>query len=69
MASTIKLRRGSGTPTAGEFQVGEPAWDSTNGVLYVKNTAGAMVQINQTNADYGLITGAVDGSLDYGALS
>jgi hypothetical protein len=45
MANTILLRRGSTTPSAGSFAVGEPAWDSTNGILYVKNAAGAMVQI------------------------
>lgn len=45
MANTIRLRRGSGAPTAGSFVEGEPAWDSTNGKLYVKNAAGTMVQI------------------------
>lgn len=45
MANTIRLRRGSGAPTAGSFVEGEPAWDSTNGVLYVKNAAGTMVQV------------------------
>ena len=45
MANTIRLRRGSGAPTAGSFVEGEPAWDSTNGRLYVKNAAGTMVQI------------------------
>jgi hypothetical protein len=43
--STIRLRRGSGAPTAGSFVEGEPAWDSTNGKLYVKNAAGSMVEI------------------------
>jgi hypothetical protein len=45
MANTILLRRGSTAPSAGSFAVGEPAWDSTNGILYIKNTAGTMVQI------------------------
>lgn len=45
MPNTIRLRRGSTAPSAGSFQVGEPAWDSTNSRLYVKNAAGAMVQI------------------------
>ena len=43
--STIRLRRGSGAPTAGSFVEGEPAWDSTNGKLYVKSAAGSMVEI------------------------
>lgn len=45
MPNTIRLRRGTTTPTAGSFVDGEPAWDSTNSKLYVKNTAGSMVQI------------------------
>lgn len=69
MASTIRLRRGSSTPSAAAFQVGEPAWDAANGKLYVKDNAGFMVLINQGDVDYGLITGATDGSIDYGALS
>lgn len=45
MANTIRLRRGSTTPSAGSFLEGEPAWDSTNSKLYIKNAAGTMVQI------------------------
>lgn len=45
MPNTIRLRRGTGAPAAGSFQVGEPGWDQTNGVLYVKNAAGTMVPI------------------------
>lgn len=45
MANTIRLRRGSGAPTAGSFVEGEPAWDSTNGKLYIKSAAGTMVQV------------------------
>lgn len=45
MANTIRLRRGSGVPTPGSFVEAEPAWDSTNGVLYIKNAAGQMVQM------------------------
>jgi hypothetical protein len=41
----IKLRKGSAAPTAGDFVEAEPAWDSTNGKLYVKNAAGAMKEI------------------------
>jgi hypothetical protein len=45
MPNTIRLRRGSTTPSAGSFAEGEPAWDSTNSKLYVKNAAAAMVQM------------------------
>lgn len=68
MASVIRLRRGSTTPSAASFQIGEPAWDAANSKLYIKNNAGIMVEIGSNNLDYGSITDAVDGSLDYGAL-
>ena len=45
MPNTIRLRRGSTVPSAGSFVEGEPAWDSANGKLYIKNAAGTMVQI------------------------
>jgi len=67
MANTILLRRGSTAPSAGSFAVGEPAWDSTNGILYVKNAAGAMVQIGT-----GGVAGVSYGKLlavDYGAAT
>lgn len=41
----IILRTGTGVPTASDFVTSEPAWDSTNGKLYVKNAAGTMVEI------------------------
>lgn len=68
MANTIRLRRGTTTPAAASFQIGEPAWDATNSLLYIKNTAGSMVLINPGSQDYGLITGAVDSQTDYGSL-
>lgn len=60
MANTIRLRRGSTVPTAGSFVEGEPAWDSTNNNLYIKNAAGTMVQIgNVTTNDVGTVTGTM----------
>lgn len=44
----IKLRQGTGAnvvPTAANFDIGEPAWNSTNGILYIKNSANQMVPI------------------------
>ncbi len=41
----ILIRNGTTTPSAGDFDVAEPAWDKTNGKLYIKNAAGAMVEI------------------------
>ena len=57
MANTIRLRRGSGAPTAGSFVEGEPAWDSTNGKLYVKNAAGTMVQIGGSGSGAYTVSG------------
>ena len=69
MAVQLRLRRGSSTPSAGSFVEGEPAWDSSNSKLYVKNAAGTMVLINPGSQDYGLVTGTVDSSTDYGSIA
>ena len=45
MPNTIRLRRGTTTPVATSFVDGEPAWDSNNSRLFIKNSAGSMVQI------------------------
>jgi hypothetical protein len=42
----IAIRNGTAAPSAGDFDVAEPAWDKTAGKLYIKNAAGAMVGIN-----------------------
>lgn len=54
----IKIRKGSGAPTAADFQEAEPAWDSTNGRLYVKDAAGSMIEI-------GAGGGGGGGTVDY----
>jgi hypothetical protein len=41
----IVIRNGTAAPSAGDFDVSEPAWDKTAGKLYIKNAAGAMVEI------------------------
>lgn len=44
----ILLRQGTGTnvaPVAADFDIGEPAWNSTDGKLYIKNAAGTMVEV------------------------
>lgn len=68
MAITIRIRRGSNSPSASLFAVGEPAWDGTNKRLYVKATDNTMVLINPGNQDYGLLTGSLTSTADYGAL-
>lgn len=56
----IKLRNGTAAPSAGDFDIGEPAWDRTNDRLYLKDGSGAMVQIGQTRAG---VAGATSGTL------
>lgn len=41
----ILIRSGTAAPSAGDFEVAEPAWDKTAGKLYIKNAAGSMVEI------------------------
>lgn len=41
----IQLRTGSTAPSAGDFDISEPAWDATNKRLYIKATDGSMAQI------------------------
>jgi hypothetical protein len=41
----IVIRNGTTTPSAGDFDTAEPAWDATNGKLYIKDGAGSMVEI------------------------
>ena len=41
----ILIRNGTTAPSAGDFDVAEPAWDKTNSKLYIKNAAGTMVEI------------------------
>lgn len=51
----IILRNGTAAPSAADFVVGEPAWDKTNGRLYVKDAAGSMVEVTP----YGLTDGNI----------
>lgn len=63
MANTIRLRRGSTVPSGASFVEGEPAWDSTNSRLYVKNAAGSMVKINNITTSSGDPSGGSDGDI------
>ena len=46
MASTIKLKRGSGAPTSGTLAAGEPALDLTNNKLYSSTDGTDIVEIS-----------------------
>jgi hypothetical protein len=45
MASTIKLKTGSGAPTAGDLVTGEPALDLTNKRLYTEDSVGTVIEV------------------------
>ena len=45
MATTIKLKNGSGAPAASDLVQGEPALDLTNKRLYSENSSGTVVEI------------------------
>ena len=52
MASTIKLKRGSGAPTSGSLAAGEPALDLTNNKLYSSTDGTDVVQIGGFNGQF-----------------
>jgi hypothetical protein len=56
----ILIRNGTTTPSAGDFDVAEPAWDKTSGKLYIKESGGTMVQIGAPRtAAAGVTTGTI----------
>ena len=58
MATTIKLKNGSGAPSAGNLVQGEPALDLTNKRLYTENSSGAVIEVgtNPTSLTTGAVT-------------
>jgi hypothetical protein len=53
----IVLRNGTTTPSAGDFEVAEPAWDKTAGKLYIKSSAGSMVKVGNDGTVTSVSTG------------
>ena len=45
MATTIKLKSGSGAPLAGDLVAAEPAFDLTNKRLYTEDSGGTVIEI------------------------
>ena len=45
MATTIKLKNGSGAPAASDLVQGEPAFDLTNKRLYTEDSGGSVIEI------------------------
>jgi hypothetical protein len=50
MASTIKLKNGSGAPLAGDLVQGEPALDLTNKRLYTEDSGGTVIEVGTNPA-------------------
>ena len=67
MASTIKLKNGTGVPLVGDLVQGEPAFDLTNKRLYTENASGAVIEVG-TNPSTLSVTGAATfgGAVDIG---
>ena len=57
--TTIKLKNGSGAPTAGDLVQGEPALDLTNKRLYTEDSGGTVIEIgiNPTSVTTGAVSG------------
>ena len=45
MATTIKLKNGSGAPAAADLVQGEPAFDLTNKRLYTEDSGGTVIEV------------------------
>ena len=58
MATTIKLKNGSGAPLAGDLVQGEPALDLTNKRLYTEDSGGTIIEVgtNPTSLTTGTFT-------------
>jgi hypothetical protein len=58
MATTIKLKSGSGAPLAGDLVAAEPAFDLTNKRLYTENASGTVIEVgtNPTSLTTGTFT-------------
>jgi hypothetical protein len=74
MANTIRLKRSAvagKVPTTSDLSLGEVGMNTYDGALFMRRDSGTaeIVRIAFADQDYGLITGATNGALDYGALS
>ena len=68
MASTIKLKNGSGAPLAGDLVQGEPALDLTNKRLYTEDSGGTVIEVginpsSLTTSSADINGGTVDGTV------
>jgi hypothetical protein len=63
MASTIKLKNGSGAPTTGDLVQGEPALDLTNKRLYTENASGVVIEVGTNPSTIDINAGTIDGTV------
>ena len=59
MATTIKLKNGSGAPAASDLVQGEPAIDLTNKRLYTENASGAVIEVGSNPSSLSIAGTAV----------
>jgi hypothetical protein len=69
MATTIKLKNGSGVPLAGDLVQGEPALDLTNKRLYSEDSGGTVIEIGTTPTSLNTTGTVTFGSLSDGSIT
>jgi uncharacterized protein YaiE (UPF0345 family) len=69
MASTIKLKNGSGAPTTGDLVQGEPALDLTNKRLYTENASGVVIEVGTNPSTIDINAGTIDGTVIGGSTA
>ena len=62
MASTIKLKNGSGAPLASDLVQGEPALDLTNKRLYTEDSLGAVIEVGTNPTEIQIDNINIDGN-------
>ena len=63
MATTIKLKNGSGAPLASDLVQGEPAFDLTNKRLYTEDSGGTVIEIGTSPSTIDIDAGTIDGAV------
>lgn len=63
MATTIKLKNGSGAPSAASLVQGEPAFDLTNKRLYTEDSGGTVIEIGTNPSTIDINAGTIDGTI------
>jgi hypothetical protein len=63
MTTTIKLKNGTGVPTAGALVQGEPAFDLTNKRLYTENAGGTVIEVGTNPSTIVISAGTINGTV------